>query len=162
MKKGREVPQYLPSVAGVSTFGVMKAHDAPPQARLLRRRRARSLGRSRWITNLVNLVAGAGAKTPRHIARSCGRLVTFRNIAPMPTHPHHTLYREQVGFCRQGRIFLPARVKNHLFANSTKPKNTPTGMLLVKRIYPAGVPFTHPKLPISSVFVRWLSLLRLR
>lgn len=82
MKKGREVPQYLPSVAGVSTFGVMKAHDAPPQARLLRRRRARSLGRSRWITNLVNLVASAGAKTPRHIARVCATFVTFRNIAP--------------------------------------------------------------------------------
>ena len=81
MKKGREVPQYLPSVAGVSTFGVMKAHDAPPQARLLRRRRARSLGRSRWITNLVNPVAGAGAKTPRHIARVCATFVTFRNIA---------------------------------------------------------------------------------
>lgn len=124
MKKGREVPQYLPSVAGVSTFGVMKAHDAPPQARLLRRRRARSLGRSRWITNLVNLVASAGAKTPRHIARSCGRLVTFRNIAP--THPPHAAYREQVGFCRQGRIFLPARVKNHLFANSAR-KTLPPG-----------------------------------
>ena len=126
MKKGREVPQYLPSVAGVSTFGVMKAHDAPPQARLLRRRRARSLGRSRWITNLVNLVAGAGAKTPRHIARVCATFVTFRNIAPMPTHPHHTPYREQVGFCRQGRIFLPARVKNHLLANSTR-KTLPPG-----------------------------------
>ena len=160
MKKGREVPQYLPSVAGVSTFGVMKAHDAPPQARLLRRRRARSLGRSRWITNLVNPVAGAGAKASRHIARVCATFVTFRNIAPA-IHPTPQ-YREQVGFCRQGRIFLPARVKNHLFANSTKPKNTPTGMRLVKRIYPAGVPFTHPKLPISSVFVRWLSLSRLR
>ena len=126
MKKGREVPQYLPSVAGVSTFGVMKAHDAPPQARLLRRRRARSLGRSRWITNLVNLVAGAGAKASRHIARVCATFVTFRNIAPMPTHPHHTPYREQVGFCRQGRIFLPARVKNHLFANSAR-KTLPPG-----------------------------------
>ena len=124
MKKGREVPQYLPSVAGVSTFGVMKAHDAPPQARLLRRRRARSLGRSRWITNLVNLVAGAGAKTPRHIARVCATFVTFRNIAP--THPPHAAYREQVGFCRQGRIFLPARVKNHLLANSAR-KTLPPG-----------------------------------
>ena len=124
MKKGREVPQYLPSVAGVSTFGVMKAHDAPPQARLLRRRRARSLGRSRWITNLVNLVAGAGAKTPRHIARVCATFVTFRNIVPSI---HTTPYtREQVGFCRQGRIFLPARVKNHLFANSAR-KTLPPG-----------------------------------
>ena len=120
MKKGREVPQYLPSVAGVSTFGVMKAHDAPPQARLLRRRRARSLGRSRWITNLVNLVAGAGAKTPRHIAYVCATFVTFRNIAPMPTHPHHT------PIPRAGRIFLPARVKNHLLANSTR-KTLPPG-----------------------------------
>ena len=124
MKKGREVPQYLPSVAGVSTFGVMKAHDAPPQARLLRRRRARSLGRSRWITNLVNPVAGAGAKTPRHIARVCATFVTFRNIVPS-IHPTPQ-YREQVGFCRQGRIFLPARVKNHLLANNTR-KTLPPG-----------------------------------
>ena len=84
MKKGREVPQYLPSVAGVSTFGVMKAHDAPPQARLLRRRRARSLGRSRWITNLVNPVAGAGAKASRHIACVHAMFVTFRNICLIP------------------------------------------------------------------------------
>ena len=84
MKKGREVPQYLPSVAGVSTFGVMKAHDAPPQARLLRRRRARSLGRSRWITNLVNPVAGAGAKASRHIACVHAMFVTFRNICWIP------------------------------------------------------------------------------
>ena len=86
MKKGREVPQYLPSVAGVSTFGVMKAHDAPPQARLLRRRRARSLGRSRWITNLVNPVAGAGAKASRHIACVHAMFVTFRYICLIP-HP---------------------------------------------------------------------------
>ena len=124
MKKGREVPQYLPSVAGVSTFGVMKAHDAPPQARLLRRRRARSLGRSRWITNLVNLVAGAGAKASRHIARVCATFVTFRNIAPA-IHPK-PYTREQVGFCRQGRILLPARVKNHLLANNTR-KTLPPG-----------------------------------
>ena len=154
MKKGREVPQYLPSVAGVSTFGVMKAHDAPPQARLLRRRRARSLGRSRWITNLVNLVAGAGAKTPRHIARVCATFVTFRNIVPA-IHPTPQ-YREQVGFS-----YLLGS-KTTCWRTVQDQKNTPTGMRLVKRIYPAGVPFTHPKLPISSVFVRWLSLSRLR
>ena len=124
MKKGREVPQYLPSVAGVSTFGVMKAHDAPPQARLLRRRRARSLGRSRWITNLVNLVSWRRCKdTPSYCA--CMRHV--RNIPQYcALRPHHTLYREQVGFCRQGRIFLPARVKNHLLANSAR-KTLPPG-----------------------------------
>ena len=36
--------------------------------------------------------------------------------AARPSRTNHGARREQVVFCRKGRIFLPARAKNHLLA----------------------------------------------